>query len=264
MWLLFILQLPIISVAPVHASQNISLATTKASNKTATDALLGIIKNKETTSDEIIALIDKNADINAKDEYGRTALIWAACNGLEEVCITLMDKGADVNASDRVGWTSLILAAGKGPTVLCILLLRHMLLKQLLATDPEGESLSARRTRMRCAILILTRNSLNKNLITLIVTSKPLLLDYAACGYDTYCCRSRLNKYPLAITRDELYNLLRQSNIDTLKAAMQGAYYTCFNDPVLKNLLNPANFDQHFDELFLNPLKPTLKPIMGE
>ena len=120
------------------------------------------------------------------------------------------------------------------------------------STDPEGGDLSTRKMRMRCAIMTLKRTNINKDLITLIIKSKPLMHDYTACRYDTYCCRPRLNEYHHAITRDQLYYLLGQSNIDALKAAMQDAYNACDgNNPVLKNLLNPVNFDQHFDELFL-------------
>ena len=68
MGLFFILQLSVISVAPVYASQSISLATPKASNKAATDALLEAVRRKETTSDDIIALIDQGANVNAKDD----------------------------------------------------------------------------------------------------------------------------------------------------------------------------------------------------
>ena len=66
MKLLFILQLCIISVAPAYASQSFSLATTKASNKAATDELLEAVQRKEKSSDEIIALINKGTEVNTK------------------------------------------------------------------------------------------------------------------------------------------------------------------------------------------------------
>jgi ankyrin repeat protein len=358
MSLLFILQLSVISMAPAYASQRFSLAITKATSKTATDALLEVVKRKETSSDDINALIDKGADVDAKDlfnntplilaasnglanvcitlidkgadvnatsNYGNTPLTWAASNGLRDVCLTLIYKDADVNAIDQSGWTPLIWAAGnglrdvcitlihksadvnakdnndytpltfaarngladicitlmdegadvnprnewgntplagaveKGLEDICILLLRHLLLKQLLTADPEGGNLSARKTRMRCAILTLKKTTISKDLIPLIVRSEPLMHDYTACRYDTYCCRPRFDEYHHAITRDQLCNLLGQGNIDALKAAMQQACDVCDgNNPALKNLLNPIAFDEHFDELFLKPLKPTL------
>jgi hypothetical protein len=82
--------------------------------------------------------------------------------------------------------------------------------------------------------------------------------DYIACRYDTYCCQFRLNEYHHAITRDQLCNLLGQGNIDALKAAMLQACNACGDThTALENLLNPVDFDQHFDELFLKPLKTT-------
>jgi hypothetical protein len=301
--LLFILQLCVISVAPVYASQNIALPTTEASNKAATDALLEAVRRKETTADDITALIIKGADVNIKDQSGNTPIILAVCNGLADACIALIAKGADVNAKNKYGWTPLIRAAnngladvclalintdadvnaidndgwtpliwaanngladlclalintganvnatnqygntplmwaaGNGHRDVCILLLRHMLLKQLLT---------------------LKKTTMSKELIPLIVKSKPLMHDYIACRYDTYCCRPRLNEYYHSITIDQLYNLLGQGTIDTLKAAMQHACDTCDDDhTALKNLLSPVDFDQHFNELFLKPLKPT-------
>lgn len=78
--LIFILQLNLISVAPVCASQSISLAQLqKIRKKAATDELLKVIKREEITSDAIIALINNNADVNAKDQYGRSPRPWQQC-----------------------------------------------------------------------------------------------------------------------------------------------------------------------------------------
>lgn len=65
---LLILQLSIILVAPVFACQSL-LATQKVSNKAATDELLETVQRKETTSDEIIALIEKGTDINDQFDW---------------------------------------------------------------------------------------------------------------------------------------------------------------------------------------------------
>jgi hypothetical protein len=279
-------------VAPAYACQSFSLAATEESNKAATDALLEVVQRKETTSDDITALIHKGANVNAIDQYGSTPLRYAAYNGFADVCLALINKNAAVNTKDQSGWTPLHYAAYKGLADACItlidkgvyvnaedpygytpftlaasnehrdvsiLILRHMLLKQLPTADPEGGNLATRKLRMLCAILTLKKTTINKDLIPLIVKSKPLMHDYIACRYDTYCCHPRLNEYPHAITRDQLCNLLGQGNIYALKAAMQQACDVCDgNNPALKNLLNPIAFDEHFDELFLNPLKPTI------
>lgn len=50
--------------------------------------------------DKIQELLDHGADINAKDDYGFTALTKAAWHGYTEVVKLLLEKGADINAKD--------------------------------------------------------------------------------------------------------------------------------------------------------------------
>jgi ankyrin repeat protein len=64
----------------------------------------------------ISALVDKGADVNAKDQSGRTALMEAAFGGHVETVQALIERGADVNAKDHSGWTALMEAASKGHT----------------------------------------------------------------------------------------------------------------------------------------------------
>jgi ankyrin repeat protein len=259
MSLLFILQLCLISITPTDASQVFLLPTTKTSNKAATDALLNAVQRKDTTSDIIMALIAQGADVNANDQYGNTPLIQAAGNGLVKVCLALINEGGDINANNKYGYSPLCWATGNGHRDLCILLLRHMLLQQLLAADPDEGDIATRKLRMRCAILTLKKITFSSDLITLILKSKPLMHDYIACRYDTYCCRFPINEYQHAITKDQLCDLIGQENINALKAAMQLACNTGDDThTALKNLLNPVSFEQHFDELFLKSLKPTM------
>ena len=59
------------------------------------------------------ALLAKGADVNAKDEYGETALIKTAYQGNAPIARALIDKGADVNAKCGNGWTALLRAEDK-------------------------------------------------------------------------------------------------------------------------------------------------------
>ena len=73
-------------------------------------------------------LVEKGADIEAKDEYhGATPLHWAVTVGNEEMVTLLLDLGADVSAADDEDeWTPLHRASDKGHAAIVGLLLeRH-------------------------------------------------------------------------------------------------------------------------------------------
>ncbi|KAH7115490.1 hypothetical protein B0J13DRAFT_653898 [Dactylonectria estremocensis] len=55
-------------------------------------------------------LLEKGADIEAKDSFGRTPLWWAAANGHEAIVKLLLEKGANIEAKHR-SWTPLWQAA---------------------------------------------------------------------------------------------------------------------------------------------------------
>jgi ankyrin repeat protein len=67
-------------------------------------------------------LLDKGANIEAKDKYDKTPLIAAATYGKVEVVKLLLDKGANI-AAEHDGETSLILAANEGKVEVVKLLL---------------------------------------------------------------------------------------------------------------------------------------------
>ena len=59
-------------------------------------------------------LIQKEADVNQKDDYGWTALMWTSRKGRNEIVKLLIQKGADVNQKDYYGWTALMEASKRG------------------------------------------------------------------------------------------------------------------------------------------------------
>ncbi len=56
------------------------------------------------------ALLEKGAEVDARDNAGRTALIEAAFGGYTDTVGLLLERGANVNASDAEGWTPLFWA----------------------------------------------------------------------------------------------------------------------------------------------------------
>jgi ankyrin repeat protein len=58
----------------------------------------------------VALLLDRGANIHARDMVGKTALHHAAENGHDEIVKILIDRGADVNTKDAAGRTPLDLA----------------------------------------------------------------------------------------------------------------------------------------------------------
>ena len=59
-------------------------------------------------------LLDKGANVNAKDDTGKTVLHWVApARDNPEMVKVLVAKGADVNAKDNEGETALMIAASQ-------------------------------------------------------------------------------------------------------------------------------------------------------
>ena len=59
----------------------------------------------------MLILFENGADVDAKDNEGRTALFWAASNGRVEVVKVLIENGANVDVKDENGKTALHWAA---------------------------------------------------------------------------------------------------------------------------------------------------------
>ena len=68
-------------------------------------------------------LLKKGADVKAKDDTNLTALHEAAIHGHEAVARLLLEKGADVKAKDDINWTALHNAAACGHEAVARLLL---------------------------------------------------------------------------------------------------------------------------------------------
>ena len=69
---------------------------------------------KEINFEKVKELINKGANIEAKNHDGIKSLILASSNGCSEVVKLLLEKGADVEAKKNNGYTSLICASEWG------------------------------------------------------------------------------------------------------------------------------------------------------
>ncbi|KAH0349938.1 purine and uridine phosphorylase, partial [Aureobasidium melanogenum] len=59
-------------------------------------------------------LLDRGADIDARNEYGETALFWASHSGYDTTVQLLLDRGADIDARNEDGGTALFRASWSG------------------------------------------------------------------------------------------------------------------------------------------------------
>src|ERR1700674_5415018 len=70
-------------------------------------------------------LIEKGADVHARDPAGHTALEFAAHGGHLELCKMLVDRGAQLDAADEVGATPLEVASVMNRADVAAYLLDH-------------------------------------------------------------------------------------------------------------------------------------------
>ncbi|WP_342277081.1 ankyrin repeat domain-containing protein [Spiroplasma endosymbiont of Nebria brevicollis] len=89
--------------------------------------------------DVVEELIVAGADVNHKDEYGYTPLMFVARNGHLEIDRMLLGKGADVNHKDEYVETALILAERNGHTEIKEALDKFLEIKGWIETNKEVE-----------------------------------------------------------------------------------------------------------------------------
>ncbi len=61
--------------------------------------------------EEVSSLLEKGAEVNAQDEKGNTALMWAIKMNCIDICRLLIKKDANVNLENKYGHRALMLAA---------------------------------------------------------------------------------------------------------------------------------------------------------
>ena len=78
-------------------------------------------------SDEasVTLLLAEGAEVDARDEIGKTPLIIAADKGYFPIVKLLIKNGADINAQHNLHWTALMFAAGKDHSAIVKLLIEN-------------------------------------------------------------------------------------------------------------------------------------------
>src|SRR5689334_12036190 len=74
---------------------------------------------------ELAAIMSHGVDVNARNQYGTTALMRAACQGHKAVVCSLLEHGADPNIARNDKFTALALAAFFGHTETVRILIEH-------------------------------------------------------------------------------------------------------------------------------------------
>jgi len=90
------------------------------------------------------AHLTRGAEVNAKDDKGRTALMFAVINMHADIAGELLEHGADVNATANDGATALMLAASSGDTASVRALVRK-------GADPSGRYIRTGETALMLA-----------------------------------------------------------------------------------------------------------------
>lgn len=110
-------------------------------------------------------------DVNARDEFGNTALHSAASYRDDGVAQILLEKGADVNAKDMAGWTPLMTAANHE---------NNLTLRQLL--ESNSSDINHRNASGVTALLLATKPRTQEKL-TPNIEGVRVLLEHGAFRY---------------------------------------------------------------------------------
>ncbi len=109
------------------------------------------------------AMLQRRADVNAREADGTTALYWAAAANDAATAALLLRGGANVNAANRYGVTPLALACLNGSTPMIETLLKAGADANATASDGETALMTAARTGVGDAVRVLLAHGARVN-----------------------------------------------------------------------------------------------------
>ena len=107
------------------------------------DELISASKNGDV--EKVKTMITKGADVNEKDSYGSTAIIYAVKSGNCDCVNILIKSGADTNIRNIEAWTPLLMATKAGNVAIVKTLLDN-------GTDPNLKGLCGNWTPLMRAV----------------------------------------------------------------------------------------------------------------
>jgi ankyrin repeat protein len=113
-----------------------------------------ILVKKESHLACVRLLIERGADVNARAEHGKTALMMATGRGHIEIMRLLLDAGSDIEAKDEYGFTALALAStGLDGSVEAVALLKKYGARVNMAENIFGAVLFGRTDVLKALLL---------------------------------------------------------------------------------------------------------------
>ena len=88
-------------------------------------SLLDVCKRRDRNGFDVVALIERGANVHEKDQYGWTPLYLACSSGHAVIAMALIEKGANVNDKNRLGRTPLYYACIWGHSATAMTLLEN-------------------------------------------------------------------------------------------------------------------------------------------
>lgn len=108
------------STAPASTSPTELASNREARSKVTSLSIFDAVKEGKTGL--ISQVIEAGGDVNARDSYGQTPLMYAAGQTSEDVVLSLIEAGANIDARSDAGWTALMYAARDNPALVTTLL----------------------------------------------------------------------------------------------------------------------------------------------